>query len=199
MMDLTWIKDIGLDIDTGIEYTGGQDKYLSAVGRFYKNFGKNKVKVEEFYKAKDIESYMITVHALKSNAKMIGAMELSRDFEMLENAARNNEADVIEENTAPVLMKYEKLIELFKPIEDMGDVRTSDEISGDVARETADKLIEALDDFDDELSKELAVKLSGYPFRITQAEKLKEAIAYIEDFMYDEAADLIKEIRPAIE
>ena len=35
-------------------------------------------------------------------------------------------------------MNNEKLIELLKPIEDMGDVRTSDEISGDVARETAD-------------------------------------------------------------
>ncbi len=198
-MDLAWIKDIGLDTEAGMEYTGGQEKYLSAVGRFYKNYGKNKAKVEEYYRAKDTESYMITVHALKSNAKMIGAMELSRDFEMLENAARNNEADVIEENTTPVMMKYDRLIEMLKPIEEMGDVRTSDEISGDVARETADKLMEALDDFDDELSKELAVKLSGYTFRITQAEKLKEAIAYIEDFMYDEAADLIKEIVPAIE
>ena len=78
-------------------------------------------------------------------------------------------------------------------------MRAADEISADVAKDTADKLLVALDDFDDELSKELAKKLSGYPFRITQKEKLKEAIAYIEDFMYDEAIDVIREIYSAIE
>ena len=45
----------------------------------------------------------------------------------------------------------------------------------------------------------LAAKLSGYPFRITQKTKLKEATDYISDFMYDEAAALIREILPAIE
>ena len=58
---------------------------------------------------------------------------------------------------------------------------------------------QALDDFDDELSLELAKKLLGYPFRITQRDKLNEAIALIEDFMYDEAADIIRDIEPTIE
>ena len=57
----------------------------------------------------------------------------------------------------------------------------------------------ASDDFDDDLSKQLATKLAGYPFRMTQADKLKEAIAYIDDFMYDEAAQLIREIGQTIE
>ncbi len=199
MAVLSWIKDIGLDTDTGIGYTGGEDKYISALGRFYKNYEKNKIKVTEFYGAKDYESYMITVHALKSNAKMIGAMELSRDFEMLENATRNNEIAVIEEYTTPVMMKYGKLIELLSPLAEMGETKAADEISADEAREVADRLFAALDDFDDETSKTLASKLTGYPFRPTQADKLKEAIAQIDDFMYDEAAELIKEIYPTIE
>ena len=47
--------------------------------------------------------------------------------------------------------------------------------------------------------QKLAKVLSGYPFRLTQAEKLKEAAAFIEDFMYDEAAGIIRQIAPAIE
>ncbi len=74
-----------------------------------------------------------------------------------------------------------------------------DEISADVARETVDKLLAALDDFDDEAAKKQARILSGYPFRITQADKLKEAVSFLEDFMYDEAADIIREIASAIE
>ena len=198
-MDITWLSETGLDTETGISYTGGQDKYISALQRFYKNYEKNRAKVCEYLQAKDYENYMITVHALKSNAKMIGARALSTLFETLETAARNNEIGLIEPQNEVALKEYDELIQKLAPIGSMGDVRAADEISAEVARETVDKLLEALDDFDDEEAKKLAKVLSGYPFRLTQAEKLKEAAAFIEDFMYDEAAGIIRQIAPAIE
>ena len=197
--DLTWLTETGLDTQAGISYTGGQEKYISALSRFYKNYGKNKAKVEEMLEAGDYESYMITVHALKSNAKMIGARDLSTLFETLETAARDNDIGLIEAQNAVAMNEYAKIIEKLAPVADLGDVRASDEISADAAKETADKLLAALDDFDDELAKELAKKLSGYPFRMTQAGRLREAIGFIEDFMYDEAADIVRELIPAIE
>ena len=198
-IDTTWLSEIGLDVKTGLDYTGGQDKYLSAIRRYRENYDKNKAKIDEYLKSGDYESYMITVHALKSNSKMIGATQLGEAFETLEMAARNGQVDVIEQNTHQTLASYAELIEKLSPIEEFGDVRAADEISAEVAKETADKLLEALDDFDDETSKELAKKLSGYPFRTTQKEKLKEAAGYIDDFLYDEAAEIIKEIYTAIE
>ncbi|MBQ6575640.1 MAG: Hpt domain-containing protein [Lachnospiraceae bacterium] len=198
-MDITWLNEAGLDTKTGISYTGGQDKYISALQRFYKNYEKNRTKVCEYLEAKDYENYMITVHALKSNAKMIGARDLSTLFETLEMAARNNEIGVIEPQNAVALKEYDELIQKLAPIGAMGDVRAADEISAEVARETIDKLLAALDDFDDEEAKRLAKILSGYPFRMTQADKLREAVALIEDFMYEEAAEIIRQIAPAIE
>ena len=198
-MDITWLSEVGLDTKTGMDYTGGSDKYLSAIKRYRGSYEKNRIKIAEYLKSKDYESYMITVHALKSNSRMIGAMRLGEAFEELEMAARNNDIEVIDAKTQPTLEMYDELIKKLSPIDELGDVRAADEISADVAKDTADKLLVALDDFDDELSKELAKKLSGYPFRITQKEKLKEAIAYIEDFMYDEAIDVIREIYSAIE
>ena len=198
-MDITWLSEVGLDTKTGMDYTGGSDKYLSAIKRYRGSYEKNRIKIAEYLKNKDYESYMITVHALKSNSRMIGAMSLGEAFEELEMAARSNSIEVIDAKTQPILEMYDGLIKKLSPIDELGDVRAADEISADVAKDTADKLLVALDDFDDELSKELAKKLSGYPFRITQKEKLKEAIAYIEDFMYDEAIDVIREIYSAIE
>ncbi len=198
-MDITWLSETGLDTETGISYTGGEDKYISALQRFYKNYEKNRAKVCEYLLAKDYENYMITVHALKSNAKMIGARDLSTLFETLETAARNNEIGLIEPQNAVALKEYDELIQKLASIGTMGDVRAADEISAEAARETVDKLLEALDDFDDEEAKKLAEVLSGYPFRLTQAEKLEEAAAFIEDFMYDEAAGIIRQIAPAIE
>ena len=198
-MDMTLFTGAGLDTKTGIEYTGGEDKYVSAVQRFYKNYEKNSGKVKEYHAAKDYESYMITVHALKSNSKMIGASDLSGMFEELEMAARAGDTAVIDSKTEDVLGAYADLIEKLKPLGDMGEIRAADEISCAEALDTADKLLAALDDFDDELSKELVNKLSGYPFRITQRDLLNKAGSFIDDFMYDEAAEIIKEIYPDIE
>ncbi len=197
--DLNWLTEMGLDIETGQSYTGGEVKYLSAVQRFYKNYEKNRARVCEYYAAKDYESYMITVHALKSNAGMIGATDLSARFETLEMAARNGETGVIDEQNDDTLKAYDELIQKLSPIGEMGDVRAVDEISAETARETVDKLLAALDDFDDEEAGKQAKILSGYPFRTTQAGQLKEAIGLIEDFMYDEAAELIRAIAPTIE
>ena len=147
--DLNWLKEAGLDTETGVSYTGGEVKYLSAVQRFYRNHEKNRAKVCEYYGAGDYESYMITVHALKSNARMIGAPDLSAQFETLEMAARNGEIGVIDEHNEATLEAYDELIRKLSPISEMGDVRAADEISAETARETADKLLAALDDFDD--------------------------------------------------
>ncbi len=196
---LTWIRETGLDTETGISYTGGEDKYVSALMRFYKNYEKNRAKITEYLDAKDYESYMIIVHALKSNAKMIGAPELSSLFETLEMAARNREFEVIDAQNGTALQEYDALIQKLSPMGSLGDVRAADEISADIAKQTADKLLAALDDFDDEEAKKQAKVLSGYPFRLTQAEKLKDAVAFIEDFMYDEAAEIIRQIATAIE
>ncbi len=198
-MDITWMNEAGLDTQTGISYTGNTEKYVSAVQRFYKNHEKNRAKVEEYFAAKDYENFMITVHALKSNAKMIGATNLSGQFEALENAAREQDTAVIVELTPRALNDYDELIEKLKPVGEMGDLKAADEIPADIARTTVERLLAALDDFDDEEAKKLAKVLSGYPFRLTQAEKLKEATAFIEDFMYDEAADIIRQIATAIE
>lgn len=198
-MDITWMNEAGLDTQTGISYTGNTEKYVSAVQRFYKNHEKNRVKVEEYFAAKDYENFMITVHALKSNAKLIGATNLSGQFEALENAAREQDTAVIVELTPQALQDYAGLIEKLKPVGEMGDLKAADEIPADIARTTVERLLAALDDFDDEEAKKQAKVLSGYPFRLTQAEKLKEAAAFIEDFMYDEAAEIIRQIATAIE
>lgn len=198
-LDTKWIEDIGLDVKQGCEFTGGAEKYFSALLRFYNNYEKNRGKIHEFLAAGDYENYTITVHALKSNSKMIGAMELGKSFEELENAGREKDIPAIQGSTGKVLDDYAALIEKLTPISQMGEVKAADEISGEVAKETADKLLTALDDFEADEAMELVKKLSGYPFRLTQKEKLEQAKNYISDFMYDEAADLVREIIPAIE
>ena len=130
---------------------------------------------------------------------MIGANELGDAFEELELAAKEGNTVLIKTKTQPTLAVYDEVIDAIRPFGEMESVKVAGEISAEEAREVAAKLLEALDDFDDDLSAELAAKLAGYPFRMTQKQKLRQATDYISDFMYDEAMKLIKEIIPAIE
>ena len=197
-MDLGFLKELGIDREAGLSYTGNEDKYLSAIGRYCNAYEKNRAKAEETFAAKDYENYTIIVHSLKSNSRMIGATELAAMFETLEMAARNNEINVIEEKTAETLEIYGQLTEQLRPYCPSDEKAEAGELSSDEAKKTAEALLAALDDFDDELSKKLALTLSAYPFAQEEKNKLKEAQNYIEDFMYDEAADLIKGISPTI-
>ena len=197
--DLNALTELGVDTKTGMEYTGGKEKYLSALQRFYKTSENNRRKVWEFLTAGDMENLSIAVHALKSNAKMLGAADLAEGFEKLELASRENDRELVSASIDGTMAGYEKLLEVIKPLGEMETFKAPGEISAEEAKKTADALLDALDEFDDELAKALVRKLSGYPFRITQKGKLREAEDQINDFMYEEAADLIREILPAIE
>ena len=197
--DINWLDDIGLDTKTGLSYTNGVDKYIAALQRYVKSYDKNNTNITSYYNSKDYDNFRITVHALKSNSLMIGATQLSKRFEALETAARDGDIAIIDSETASTLNEYSTLINKLSPIAAMEEVHTPDEISAEEAKNTAAKLLTALDDFDDELALALAQKLTGYPFRITQRDKLKEAISLIEDFVYDDAAEIIKNIAKTIE
>lgn len=197
--DLAQLVEAGLDTVTGIDYTGSEEKYISAVQRFYKNHEKNSTKVLQYFDTRDYENYGIAVHALKSNAKMIGAGKLSLLFEELETLAKAGDTKTIEDKTRAALTDYANLVSKLEPVVGQSDIKARDEISAEEAKKIADELLSTLDDFDDEASKELIARLGGYPFRVTQRDKLAEAAGYLEDFRYEDAYAIIKEIYMHIE
>ncbi len=189
---------LGLDMKEGIKYTGGREKYLSALQRFCKASENNKNRIRECLERGDLPNLTIVVHALKSNSKMIGAQDLSDKFEFLELAAKKGDAEKVREGLRPALREYRFLLEGLRPFREMDDYMAPGELTPEEARAVADELLEALEEFDDERASDLAEKLAGFPFRITQMGKLKRAANRIDEFLYDEAADLIKEIYPEI-
>lgn len=196
---LEWLSDIGLDTEEGIHYTGSEEKYIAAVFRYFSNYEKNRTAVEEHFAQGNMADYMIKVHALKSNSRMIGAGELADEFEKLELAAMEGDRDYCIAHTTGVIREYTTLVEKLSPIGEVGEEVLADEISGEEAKKLAEEAVAALDDFDEERALSACAKLSGYPFRIRQKNMLNRAVGYIRDFLYDEAAEAIKEIIPSIE
>ncbi|MBQ6967873.1 MAG: Hpt domain-containing protein [Lachnospiraceae bacterium] len=197
--DLESITGAGIDLKTGFDYTGGQDRYVSALQRYYKSSESNMEKIRDFLNKEDTDNLEILFHAIKSNSLMIGALSLSDRFALLETSSRDGDLAAVNSNIKETLDEYEKILEVLKPLGEMERLKAEGELTGEEAKVTADKLLAALDDFSDDLASELISKLAGYPFRITQMNKLRKAADLINDFMYDDAAELIEEIIPSIE
>ncbi|MCR5403943.1 MAG: hypothetical protein K6E91_09045 [Butyrivibrio sp.] len=198
-IDLSFLEEKGIDTKLGKEYTGGTEKYLSALKRYFSNYEDNRKKAEDCYAGGDIKNYMVQVHALKSNSRMVGAISLSEEFEALEKAASEGDISFIAANGEKTLSRYGELVELLRPIGEAEIEMPANEITGGEALLLSKELLEALDDYDEEKSAELARKLSGYPFRLRQRGEMNRAIKLISDFCYDDAAEIIKEISETIE
>ncbi|MCR5405407.1 MAG: hypothetical protein K6E88_01355 [Lachnospiraceae bacterium] len=192
------LEEYGVDPGTGIEYTGNYEKYINTLKRYNKSYEENRSRVVKALAAMDIDDYTIIVHSLKSNSRMIGAGELSTRFETLELAARAGNTSVLISDTPAVLDIYDTLIRQLAPLDEDDETAAATLISAEEAHKTVDELLYALDEFDDELSSKLVLKLSGYPFGDKEREKVDKVIGYISEFMYDEAADIIKQIAAAI-
>ena len=87
------IEALGVDVKAGMDFTGGTDKYVSALRKYYKSSASNKEKIREYLQAEDMPNFAIIVHALKSNSRMIGNTSLGTKFETLEFASK--EGDIL--------------------------------------------------------------------------------------------------------
>ena len=196
--DVELLLPVGIDVKTGLEYTGGRDKFISAMQRYYKASAGNKAKIKEYLDKGDMENLSIVVHSLKSNSRMIGATSLGTKFETMEYASRNGDVAAVREGIGDVLEEYETILIALAPLGEMEELKADGELNAEEAKEVLENLLNALDEFDDDNSLEYARKLMGYPFRVTQKNRLKEAIDLISDFMYEEAMEIIKEISTEI-
>ena len=121
--DLAWLKDIeGISVDEGISNCGSRESFASALTLFANTVSENSDVIEKAYEEKDIKGYTIKVHALKSAARLIGAMELSEQAKKLEAAGNSKDMDYINEKTRLLLEKYrgykEKLKDLLEKVDD---------------------------------------------------------------------------------
>lgn len=192
MSEFTDLKKYGLDVDAALRYTGDSDKYILGLSRFYNAYDNNSAKIKGYYDDKDYENYSILVHSLKSNARMIGALDLGDMCEKLQYASADNDVDVVDMYHDVMMLKYQELRDIIKPYAlSVNDKRGQDT---KVIEELLSKLKDALTDYDHKAAMSLAGKLSDTSIDITKKTKLNDIIDNINEFEYDKALDIAKQL-----
>jgi len=104
---ITRLKNAGININAGIQYCKNDiEFYEDVLIKFAQNAAQKSEEINDFYLKKDFNNYQIRVHALKSSAKMVGADSLSEMARKAEEAAKNQNAEYIEEHHEEILTGY---------------------------------------------------------------------------------------------
>ena len=184
-----WLYSVeGMDAKEGLKNCGSAEGYISVLTVFYRTAGKKADEIESALGSNDIENYTIKVHALKSSARIIGAANLSKLAEMLENAGKEKNTDLISMETGALLKRYRnlgnKLSRLDPGDEDLPEI---DPASMSEAYRTVAEIAQIMDY---QMMDSLLKDIKGY--RLPPEDK--EKIALIEQMLTELNWDKIMEI-----
>ncbi|MCR5053870.1 MAG: response regulator [Lachnospiraceae bacterium] len=171
--ELEVIKEI--DAKTGISNCGSLDSYFSVLSVFHRTAAMKADEIESLYNDNDIENYTIKVHALKSSARIIGASELSKMAESLENAGKVKDTDFIDAHTEELLVRYFSLDAKVCWLDDSDD--DLPEIDEKSLREAYQTIMEIADSMDYELMEDIIRNIKAY--RLPRPDR--ERVDLIED------------------
>ncbi len=153
-------KDI--DFDKGLTNVGGMmEAFASVINAYYKE-GRDKVElVPKLLADKDIDNYVVEVHALKSSSAAIGADAMSVMFRELEFAGKAKNIEFIESHSDNVFKVFEGVLDVVgKYLEDKGMLEGTDP---EEAMPDGDE-----EEFDDAVLDELTQNLSNFNIKATE-------------------------------
>ncbi len=109
--ELSPLKDLGIDIKTGLEYSqNDKEFYVKLLADYAKNKDGKLADLDRFFKEKDLENYRIKVHAIKSTSKMIGELKLSAAAKELEDASANGDEGFIDKEHPAFYERYSEFL-----------------------------------------------------------------------------------------
>ena len=182
------LKEAGYNIQEGLTYCGNSEKYLATLQRFYRRLPKTKEEIAGAAGESDYEALIIVAHALKSNARAIGADTLASVAEHMELLGRDGKNDEM------IILVDALNTELDKVGADLEPYGRMEE-----AEEIGEKLIGAIEDFDSDKAISLIDELMRYPFRFTLINVLKNARGDLLEYEYNEALLKVRRVISQIE
>lgn len=167
----------GIDKELGIQNCGSEDVFNVVLEAFRQDIPDKLENINNAYNKEDWKRYGTEVHAIKSSSRMIGAMKLSKLAESLENAADNDDIELIKE-------KNDELVDLylgFMSDEEVKEIEVEDssdkkEINEEIWKDACMTLKEFADNMDMDGMTMILESLDEYDLNDEQ-KKLKKNIA----------------------
>ena len=182
-----------VNILVGISNSGSVQAYLPLLKVFYESIDEKSDELEGFYNEGDIKDYTIKVHALKSSARLIGAIELGDEAQRLENAGKSDDLTYIEEHHGPFIEAYRKYKDILSVVFDKEEEDESGKPLADasIMAEVFEEIGAAAEGLDCERLENVFDEIKNYRIPDEHKElfaKLKKAAS---EFDYDAVTELL--------
>ncbi len=181
----------GIDPDAGVKNCGSAEDYMSVLAVFYSSIEAESQAIEKYYEEKDLHNYTIKVHALKSSARIVGALDLSEKAKCLEDAGNAEDTAYIDANMASLLEEYRAFADTLAPVferkDDLPDIPT------DVLEDAYGGLSEFVLSKDYELARMVLDSVSEYSLPKEDADRFNRIRAALSDMNWDLIGEVIKE------
>ncbi|MBR3807439.1 MAG: response regulator [Lachnospiraceae bacterium] len=187
----------GLNVAEGIKNCGSLELFNDLLNDFYKLIDTKSAKVEKCLSEGLIRDYTIEVHALKSMARMIGALELSEQFYQMEMLGNAGETELIEKRTPGILELYRSYKEVLKDhVKTDAEGKTT--VSNEQIEKTLTRLHDAMDSFDLDEADEAMKELERYALPDDIRTMVEKLGVLVTDVAMEEVMALVGEIREKI-
>ena len=161
-----------LSYDDAVRFCSNESILIKTLEQFYRSITANADAIEAFLRAHDLRNYTIKVHALKSSARLIGALGLSADAAKLEELGNAEDAEQIDSLTPKLLQDYRKLSEILSPLFGDDDA-DKEEITLDELHEAYQAIREFASSFDIDSIDGIVAELRKYKIPQAEAERFK--------------------------
>ncbi|MCR5641251.1 MAG: response regulator [Lachnospiraceae bacterium] len=160
-----------LEVAAGVEHCGGEEDYLSVLQVFAETAEKKLHELRTLYEQGERKTYIIKVHALRSSARIIGAMELSELARQMETAGNEERWSYVEDHHEQLLGLYEALYHSLAPLEASGEKKRLTEQERKDAFHTIGEVAES---GEYSMMERLLTDLQGYDFSKEDLEILQQ-------------------------
>jgi len=185
-----------INTEIGLRHVSGmKNMYRETLGLFQKKLAAECDGMSASLNAKDIKSFAIQVHAMKSALSTIGAMNLSDAALKLETAAKSDDIGYCKERfpafREKLISLHERLSAIFPGGKAIGKRKPGDPA---YLKENIKKALAAADNFNGDLGYKIINDLLAYDFGDQNNTLMENAAAAFENFDYNAARESLNKV-----
>lgn len=189
----------GLDAECGLKNVCNQEDVYDMVLETYCQEAEEKIArymdVDEAYLRNNLQRTIVDMHGIKGASNGIGAIELGETFRKMEFAGKDGDIAYLLENMKPCMEVYQEMtvqiLAMCEEFKTAGPVKNEDSLRTDVL----DELLKSLEEVDFDRFEERMDELLDTDFGTDVNDVLKKVWNYYDNFDYDEAADLLEQLK----
>ncbi|MBO6197108.1 MAG: DegV family EDD domain-containing protein [Butyrivibrio sp.] len=168
-----WYEEIpGIDPAKAIENSGSEDAFKAVLKIFYESLDQKGKEIGGLYSSEDWENYIIKVHAMKSSARLVGAMELGEASEKLEMAGKSGDIAYIRLHNDELLKSLELYKESLAPFFAEPEVKEDVSFDNILLKSAYETLYKAADEKNDRIIKMTLDDIAEYDIPGGHREKM---------------------------